>query len=137
MKWAYRAKLLLFCITHFLKMKLQIPKSLSHPVLQINASPKFCFVRYHFFIAKYTNYIPKLDTASTSCIHFKRCFFRLVYNKSITKNAFRTCNASPKTEETHFLLFTLQYKGSSTVFLEERSKKRCQSTAPRTLSKFS
>ena len=88
-------------------MNLQIPKSLSHPVLQINASPKFYFVRYHCLIAKYTKYIPKLDIASTYCIHFKK-FFLDVCNKGITKNAFWTCNASPKTGETHFLLFQLQ-----------------------------
>lgn len=52
-------------------MNLQIPKSVSHPLIQINASPKLCFVRYHFLIAKYTKYIQKLVIAFTYYIHFR------------------------------------------------------------------
>lgn len=125
MKWAYRAKVLLWCIIHFLKMKLQIPKSISHPLIQINASPKLCFVRYHFLIAKYTKYVPKLVIASTYYIHFKKWLFRLLYNKGITKNTIRICNAPPNTGETHFVFTPTAVQGVPTVFL----KKRYQSTA--------
>lgn len=94
----------------------------------INASPIFGFVRYHFLIAKYTKCIPKLDITCTSCIHFEKFFFRCVYNQGIMKYAFRACNISPKTGETHFLLFQLLCEGSSTVLPKEGYKKRSTAT---------
>lgn len=72
-----------------------------------------------FDISIELNILSKLLLLLITCI-LRNYFFRALYNKDIPKNAFRTSNGTP---EAHFLLFQVQYKGSSTIFLKERGEK--------------